>query len=68
MAVVLCFKRETAAPDDPSPAARTAVDLAGSIRKDQPQQAEKLLKKVLEATQEETVRQQAQMLLGEAGN
>ena len=49
------------------PAARTAVDLAGSIRRDEPQQAEKLLKQVLEATDEEAVRQQAQMLLGEVG-
>ncbi len=46
------------------PAARTAVDLARSIRTDDPRQAEKLLKKVLEATKEETVRQQAQLLLG----
>ena len=49
------------------PAARTAVDLARSIQKSQPQQAEKLFKKVLDATQEEAVRQQAQILLGRGG-
>jgi len=49
------------------PAARTAVDLAAAIQEDQPQQAEKLLKKVLEATIEEAVRQQAQLLLDKAG-
>jgi len=49
------------------PAARTAVDLAAAIRKDEPQQAQKLLQKVLEATVEETVRQQAQLLLDQAG-
>jgi len=46
------------------PAARTAVDLAASIRTDDPRQAEKLLKKVLEATKEQVVRQRAQLLLG----
>jgi len=49
------------------PAAQTAVDLARSIQKDHTEQAETLLKKALEATKEEAVRQQAQMLLGKAG-
>jgi len=49
------------------PAASTAVDLARSIQKDQPQEAEKLLKKVLLSTPEEAVLQQAKMLLGNAG-
>lgn len=50
------------------PAARTAVDLARAIRKDRPRDAERLLNKVLEATQEEAVRIEAQVLLAEAGN
>jgi len=46
------------------PAARTAVDLAVAIRKDDAQGADKLLNKVLDATEEEAVRQQAELLLG----
>jgi len=49
------------------PAARTAVDLATAIQKDDPQQAQRLLQKVLETTIEETVRQQARLLLDEVG-
>jgi HEAT repeat protein len=46
------------------PAARTAVDLAVAIRKDNSQDADKLLTKVLDATEEEAVRQRAEFLLG----
>jgi HEAT repeat protein len=46
------------------PAARTAVDLAVAIRKDDSQGADKLLNKVLDATEEEAVRQRAEILLG----
>jgi HEAT repeat protein len=46
------------------PAARTAVDLAVAIRKDHSQEADQLLNKVLDATEEEAVRQQAELLLG----
>jgi hypothetical protein len=45
------------------PAARTAVDLAGAIMKDQPAEAERLLKRVLESTEEQSVRQAAQLAL-----
>lgn len=46
------------------PAARTAVDLAVAVRSDNSQDAHKLLSKVLDATDEEAVRQQAELLLG----
>jgi hypothetical protein len=46
------------------PAARTAVDLAVAIRKDHSADADKLLNKVLDATAEEAVQQQAELLLG----
>lgn len=46
------------------PAARTAVDLAVAIRQDDSPGVDKLLNKVLDATEEEAVRQQAELLLG----
>jgi hypothetical protein len=50
-----------------NPAARTAVDLARTIQKDHPKDAEKLLTKVLKATEEQAVRVEAHMLLVKAG-
>jgi len=49
------------------PAAVIAVDLARAIQKEHPAEAEKVLKKVLDATKEEVVRQQAELLLGKYG-
>jgi hypothetical protein len=49
------------------PGARTAVKLARSIRKDHKAEAVKLLERVLQATQEKAVLQEARTLLGEAG-
>ena len=49
------------------PAARTALKLARSIVKDHAPEATKLLKKVLESTQEESVRQGAELLLATIG-
>jgi len=49
-----------------NPAARTAVSLARAIQKDHPREAGRLLNKVLEATQEEAVRVEAQILLAKA--
>jgi hypothetical protein len=49
------------------PAARTAVDLAAAILKSDAAGADKLLYKVLDATEEEAVRQRAELLLGKYG-
>jgi HEAT repeat protein len=48
-------------------AATIAVDLARSIRKEHPAEAQKVLEKVLVATKDEAVRQQAELLLGKHG-
>lgn len=49
-----------------NPAARTAVKLAEAIAKDHAVEAGKLLMKVLEATKEQAVRRQAELLLAQA--
>ncbi len=49
------------------PAARTAVELARALSQEHRDEAHKLLKKVLEATEEEAVLQEARLLVGEAG-
>jgi sulfur relay (sulfurtransferase) complex TusBCD TusD component (DsrE family) len=49
------------------PAARTAVDLARAIRKEKPQEAEKLLKKTVEVTTDGVVKQEAEFLMGKYG-
>jgi len=48
-------------------AARIALELGRAIQKTQPDEAAKLLKKVLEATEEEAVRRQAEASLGGQG-
>ena len=48
-------------------AARIALDLGRAIQKAQPDKAAKLLKKIVESTKEEAVRQQAERLVGEHG-
>lgn len=49
------------------PAARTALNLARAIQDEQPADAEKLLKRVLEATEEQAIRQAAQLALETRG-
>jgi len=48
-------------------AARIALDLVRAIEKTQPDEAAKLLKKIVEVTKEEAVRQQAEALLSRQG-